>query len=91
MLPTTNLTDTIAINVARVKERVAHAAAQVNRDATNITIVAVSKKFGPERVTAVISAGLTNLGENRVQEAIQKIDAVDPIGHLGITWHLVGH
>ena len=91
MLPTTNLTDTIAVNVARVKERVAHAAAQVNRDATNITIVAVSKKFGPERVTAVISAGLTNLGENRVQEAIQKIDAVDPIGHLGITWHLVGH
>lgn len=91
MVPTTNLIDTIALNAARVQERVAHAAAQVNRDATKITIVSVSKKFGPERVTAAIAAGLTNLGENRVQEALLKMDAVDPTGQLGITWHLVGH
>ena len=91
MLPITNLTETIALNAARVQERVDHAAAQVNRDATKITIVAVSKKFGPERVTAATAAGLTDLGENRVQEALQKMDAADPNGNLGITWHLVGH
>jgi len=89
--PTTNLTDIIALNAARVQERVARAAAKVNRDAKNITIVAVSKKFGPESVTGAIAAGLTNLGENRVQEALQKMDAVDPNKHLGVTWHLVGH
>src|SRR5205807_3159895 len=46
------------------------------------------KGFGPDAVVAARAAGLTDLGENRVQEALEKIDA--PAGR-GATWHLIGH
>jgi PLP dependent protein len=50
-----------------------------------VELVAVSKTVPPERVRAAVSAGLTVLGENRVQEAESKVGAVS-----GATWHLVG-
>lgn len=53
-----------------------------------VTLVAVTKGFGLDAVAAALSAGLTDLGENRVQEAIEKIDA--PAGQ-GATWHMIGH
>jgi len=53
-----------------------------------VTIIAVTKGFGPEAVEAALAAGLVELGENRVQEAVAKIDT--PLGARA-TWHLIGH
>jgi len=53
-----------------------------------VTIVAVTKGFGLDAVEAALAAGLADVGENRVQEALQKLDT--PAGRRA-TWHLVGH
>jgi len=52
-----------------------------------VRIVAVTKTHGPEAVRAALAAGLTDVGENRVQEAVQKQDA---LAELGVDWHLIG-
>ena len=52
-----------------------------------VRIVAVTKTHGPEAVRAVVAAGLRDIGENRVQEALQKQDA---LLDLSVEWHLVG-
>jgi PLP dependent protein len=69
----------------RVLDRVAAAAARAGRDPAAVTLVTVSKTVPAERVRAAVAAGLGVLGENRVQEAAEKIPAVG----AGI-WHLVG-
>lgn len=53
-----------------------------------VTIIAVTKGFGPDAVTAAAAAGLADVGENRVQEAIAKMDAA---ALPGLRWHLIGH
>ena len=53
-----------------------------------VTIVAVTKGFGPDAVTAARAAGLPDIGENRVQEALDKMAAVPDDT---IRWHLIGH
>jgi PLP dependent protein len=53
-----------------------------------VTIVAVTKGFGVDAVAAALDAGLTDIGENRVQEAVEKMAA--PVGPRA-TWHLIGH
>jgi hypothetical protein len=52
-----------------------------------VTIVAVTKTHGPAAVEAAIDAGLGDVGENRIQEALPKMDAV----HRPVRWHLIGH
>jgi PLP dependent protein len=69
----------------RVLERIANACARVGRDPAEVTIVAVTKTVDAERVRAAVAAGLTILGENRVQEGAAKAPLVD-----GATWHLIG-
>ena len=75
-------------------ERLAHVRAEIaRRQATAartepVTIVAVTKGFGLDAVEAALAAGLADLGENRVQEALEKLDT--PAGRRA-TWHLVGH
>ena len=69
----------------RVLERIVRAAARAGRDPDAVTLVAVSKTVEADRVQAAIDAGLTILGENRVQEAATKVPAT-----RGATWHLIG-
>ena len=69
----------------QVLERIADAARRSARDPAEVTLVAVSKTVPPQRLAAAVAAGLTVLGENRVQEAATKVDAV-----AGASWHLVG-
>ena len=69
----------------RVLERIAGACARAGREPDEVTLVAVSKTVPADRVRAAVAAGLTVLGENRVQEAVAKIPEVP-----GATWHLVG-
>ncbi len=68
-----------------VLERIATAAARAGRDPAEVTLVAVSKTVAAQRVQSAIDAGLGVLGENRVQEAADKIPATS-----GGAWHLVG-
>jgi len=70
---------------ARVLGRIEAAARRVGRDPAGVRLVAVSKTVPPERLRAAVAAGLDTLGENRVQEALAKLDEVP-----GATWHLVG-
>jgi len=75
-------------------ERLAHVRAEIARRQAiagrthPVTIVAVTKGFGLDAVAAALDAGLKELGENRVQEALEKLDT--PAGRRA-TWHLIGH
>jgi PLP dependent protein len=68
-----------------VLERIAAAARRAGRDPSAVGLVAVSKTVPAERVRLAVAAGLTTLGENRVQEAELKRGLVP-----GATWHLIG-
>lgn len=72
----------------RVREQIAATAIRVNRKPEDITLVAVSKTHPAEIIREAIAAGVTDLGENRVQEADAKIPAV---GRALARWHLIGH
>jgi pyridoxal phosphate enzyme (YggS family) len=74
--------------LADVRARVARAADRAGRDPAAITLVAVSKTFPAAAVRAAADAGQVDFGENKVQEALQKIEQA---GDLPIRWHLVGH
>ncbi len=82
------------MNFGALPERLAHVRAEIARRQAiagrthPVTIVAVTKGFGLDAVAAALDAGLTDLGENRVQEALDKIDT--PAGRRA-TWHLIGH
>lgn len=63
------------------------AAANRGGHGQNVTIVAVTKTHGPDAVTAAHAAGIGDIGENRVQEALAKIELVKE----SVRWHLIGH
>jgi pyridoxal phosphate enzyme (YggS family) len=72
--------------VAEVRSRI-RAAAERGGRGQEVTIVAVTKTHGPEAVIAAHEVGLGDVGENRVQEAVAKMDAVSS----PVRWHLIGH
>ena len=74
--------------LAAVRERVERATARAGRPRGSVRIVAVSKTFPAEYVRAAAAAGQVDFGENKVQEALQKIPAT---ADQKIRWHLVGH
>jgi pyridoxal phosphate enzyme (YggS family) len=76
-----------AENLASVRERIAGAAERAGRSASDITIVAVTKTLGPDTVEEALRGGIRDVGENRVQEFLEKSDRVS----LDCRWHLVGH
>jgi PLP dependent protein len=82
------VTSLIAENLERVRERIARAAARAGREASDITIVAVSKTFSAAAIRSAFEVGLRHFGENRVQEWESK---QPELRDLAATWHLVGH
>jgi hypothetical protein len=78
----------ISENLSQVREHIARAASRVHRNPDEITLVAVSKTFGPELIRDAYEAGQRHFGENRVQEWEGKQAA---LADLDATWHLVGH
>jgi pyridoxal phosphate enzyme (YggS family) len=78
----------IAHNIAAVQERIAAAARRSGRSADEVELIAVTKTHSPRVVAMALRAGLTNCGENRVQEAEQKIEA---LAGEQVRWHLIGH
>ena len=76
----------IADSTALVREKIAVAAKRAGRSPEDITLVAVSKRQTADALTEAIAAGLTQFGENYVQEAADKCALVS-----GGAWHLIGH
>ncbi|MBA2305542.1 MAG: YggS family pyridoxal phosphate-dependent enzyme [Acidobacteria bacterium] len=78
----------IAENLNAVRARIGAAARRAGRQPDEITLIAVSKTFGTDHVRAAWDAGQPDFGENKVQEALQKISETPDIP---IRWHLIGH
>ena len=78
----------IADRLQQVRQRLERAAVGAGRDPSSVQLVAVSKTFPASAVREAYAAGQRNFGENRVQEALQKIGET---ADLPIRWHLLGH
>jgi len=77
----------IADNLHQVRARIAQACLQAGRAADAVALLAVSKTFGPDAVRAAHAAGQTAFGENYIQEAVDKIAALQD---LALQWHCIG-
>lgn len=69
-----------------VREEIARSAEKAGRKPSDILLVAVTKTHGPEMINEAIECGVTDIGENKVQEILDKYDKVLPV-----RWHLIGH
>jgi PLP dependent protein len=79
--------DEIKANISELEKRIADACARAGRSRDEVTLVAVSKTFPATDVEHAIAAGMTDLGENKVQEARDK----KPLVSSNARWHLIGH
>jgi pyridoxal phosphate enzyme (YggS family) len=80
----------IRANVDIVRQRIEHACQRAGRSPAEITLVAVTKTVEPPAVAAAFAAGISHFGENRVQEAVTKIEQLAALTPHP-TWHMVGH
>jgi len=78
---------TIADNLQRVRERIAAACALAQRPVNEVTLLAVSKTFGPDAVREAHAGGQIAFGENYIQEAAEKIEM---LRDLPLEWHCIG-
>lgn len=80
-------------NLSKVQQRILAACSKINQSPDSITIIAVSKGRSVEEIRQAVEAGVTHIGENRIQEAILKFNNLKPNTH-NLTpnkWHMVGH
>lgn len=80
----------IAAQIATMRERLASAAQRVGRDPAAVTLIAVTKTHPPAAVLAALAANITDMGENRVQEAVEKAAQLEA-EQATLRWHLIGH
>ncbi|MGX8774626.1 MAG: YggS family pyridoxal phosphate-dependent enzyme, partial [Bacillota bacterium] len=73
-------------NLEAVRAQITDAAQTAGGDGEDVILVAVSKTRTPEEVNTAIDAGVTDIGENKVQEIMDKYDDIKPV-----RWHLIGH
>lgn len=76
-------------NLECVQERIFKAAQSVGRSGDSVTLVVVTKGHSLERIRAVVEAGARRLGENYVEEALDKIASLG--SGFGVEWHMIGH
>ena len=69
-----------------IQELKGKAAVKSGRNPEDVLLIAVTKLHGPDEMNEAIDAGITDIGENKVQEIIEKYDKVKPV-----RWHLIGH
>ena len=79
--------ESIRLKLQQVQHRIALSCASAGRPVESVTLLAVSKTFGATEVRAAFDAGQRRFGENYVQEATAKMDA---LADLPIEWHLIG-
>jgi hypothetical protein len=75
-------------NCLRTFDRIHAAAARCGRDPASIRLIAVTKTVLAERIRQAAECGIRDIGENRLQEALPKMEA---LSGLGLTWHFIGH
>ena len=80
---------TIAAKLQHVRARIATACQQAGRNVQDVTLLAVSKTFGPEAVRAAAAAGQRDFGENYIQEGVDKIAALADLRDQ-LRWHCIG-
>ena len=80
--------DSLDANLTFVRQTIARSAERAGRDSGQVVLVAVTKGFPVERIREAMAVGLRVFGENRVQEALPKIDEIGP---ADVDWHLIGH
>jgi pyridoxal phosphate enzyme (YggS family) len=90
-----SLDTTTQARLAEVRGRIERAARAAGRDPQQVTLVAISKTFGADRIREALAAGQHRFGENYLQEAVEKIDQVsrNPVLNTGlqpVEWHFVG-
>jgi len=78
----------ISENINKIKINIIRASENSGRNPLDVEIVCVTKTIDVDRIKEALSAGINIIGENRIQEAIQKIPS---IGNLGVKFHLIGH
>ncbi len=81
----------LAERLAEVRSNIEAACLRANRPLESVTLVAVSKTHPPDVLLDAIACGQTHFGENRVEEAIPKIQRVGQRAPIALTWHMVGH
>ncbi|MBX3289162.1 MAG: YggS family pyridoxal phosphate-dependent enzyme [Acidobacteria bacterium] len=79
---------TLKKNLKKVLDKIADASARSGRPSDDVKLVAVSKTHTPDTISKAVRAGILIFGENKVQEAEEKIAE---IGHDKVEWHLIGH
>ncbi len=77
----------IAENLRRVRESIEKKCSEVNRNHAEITVIAVSKNFSVNEINTALNEGITNFGENKAQELMQKYNE---LGNK-IIWHFIGN
>lgn len=82
-------TNIIQERVDRLRHQVTEACRRSGRTAEDVTIIAVTKGFGTDEVRAAITVGITDIGENRVQEATAKKASLKDLHD--VTWHMIGN
>ena len=80
-------------NISKIRERISLNSLKIKRPANSITVVAVSKNRTSQQVSQAVAAGIVDIGENRVQEALTKFNEItsQPDNEQRIKWHMVGH
>lgn len=73
-------------NIASIKKVMEEAAVRTGRNPDELLLIAVTKTRSPEEINMAIAAGITDVGENKVQEILDKYEKVDPV-----RWHMIGH
>jgi PLP dependent protein len=80
--------DSLEANLRSIRQMIIRSAERAGRDPGEVVLVAVTKTLPVGRIREAIGLGLTTLGENRVQEALPKIEEIGP---ADLDWHLIGH
>lgn len=81
----------IARNIESINEQIYQAATRSGRNPTDVRLIAVTKTYPTDAVIAAVRAGMTDAGENRIQEAVPKIEELsDHPETAGLRWHLIG-
>ncbi|MDY6892620.1 MAG: YggS family pyridoxal phosphate-dependent enzyme [Chloroflexota bacterium] len=81
---------TIEQNIQNVNQRISRACDRAGRSPDEVTLIAVTKTVDVPAIEAAFAAGIRNFGENRVQEAIPKIEQLGSLRDK-LTWHMIGH
>lgn len=88
---TQHASETITHRLETVRTAIADACTRAGRSPDAVTLVAVSKTHSAAEIAAAVAAGVRHLGENRVEEALPKMQAVAELVTEPPTWHMIGH